>query len=114
MRTAPSYCSRIRGNCPKLQPKSVEDLAIGIMHDAIGAVEAFDAGMKGIGVFHHKFTGSHDAEAGPDLVTKFGLDLIKGDRQLTIALDLTPNYVRYHFFMRWAKAEIAFMPVLDF
>src|SRR5215217_2545718 len=111
---AAAYCSGIGGYCTKLQPQPVEYAGVCGMHDPISPVQAIDPGMEGVGIFHHKFTRPHHTEAGPDLVAKFSLDLIKGDRQLTIALDLAPSNVRNHFLMRWTEAEIALMPIFNF
>ena len=33
--------------------------------------------MEGIAILHDEFAAAHQPEAGPNLVTEFGLDLIK-------------------------------------
>ena len=63
--------------------------------------------MERIGVLHDEFARAHHTEAGPDLVAKFGLDLIKGERQLPVTLDFAPRNIGNDFFMSGTKAEIA-------
>ena len=112
--TAASNGAGIGGYCTKPQAQTVEYAGIGAVHDTICLIQAINVGMEGIRIFHHKFACPHYTKAGPDLVAKFGLDLIKGHRQLAVTLDFASNNVGNHFLMRGTKAEIALMPVLDF
>ena len=66
------------------QPAAAEDAAIGLIHGRIGLLQAGLIGMKGVGVLHDEFAPPHQAEARPDLITKFGLDLIEVHRQLPV------------------------------
>ncbi len=69
--------------------------------------------MKGVGVFHDEFTAAHDAEAGPDLVAKFGLDLVIGDGQLFVALEFIARQIGDDFLVGRSQAEIPLVAVLQ-
>ena len=69
--------------------------------------------MKGIGIFHNKFSRTHHPKAGSDFVTKFGLHLIQSDRQLFIAVNFVANEIGYDFFVGGAEAEAVVMTIVD-
>ena len=62
------------------QAQAREDAAVGVVHDAVFALQIFEAGVKRVAVLHEEFTAAHDAEARADLVAEFGLDLVQMDR----------------------------------
>ena len=61
-----------------------EDLTVCIVHILIRFIQSFFIFVKGICVFHDKFTAAHQAETGTAFVTEFILDLIQGERKLPI------------------------------
>ena len=70
--------------------------------------------MKGIGVFHHEFAGTHHPKTRADFITEFGLNLIKIKRQLLVAANFRAGNVGNHFFVGRAKAKLAFVPIGNF
>src|SRR5688500_5943752 len=104
MRTAASHRSGIRCHRAKSQSQAVEYPAVGVMHRCVCFLQAVTACVKRISVFHDEFTGAHDAEAGPDFVAEFGLNLVKGQWQLTVAFNLPPSDVGNDLLMSRAKA----------
>ena len=69
--------------------------------------------MKGVGVFHDELPPAHQAEARPHFVTKLGLDLVEGERQVAVGVQFTPYQVSHNFFMGWAEAEVTLVPVFQ-
>ena len=70
--------------------------------------------MKGIGVFHHEFAGTHHPKTRADFITEFGLNLIKIKRQLLVAANFRAGNVGNHFFVGRAKTKLAFVPIGNF
>ena len=81
------------------------------MHLVVGLLQAFFAGVEGIGVFHNEFTRAHHAETRTGFITEFGLNLVQVQRQLTVAADVVAGQVGNHFFMGRANAEITVVAV---
>ena len=69
--------------------------------------------MKGVGVLHHEFARTHDAEAWPDLIAELGVDLVVVHRQLPVAAQFPPGDLRDHFLGGRGKAVVALVAVAD-
>ena len=97
-----------------MQAEAGEDATVGVVHHAVGFLQAIEAGVKGVGVLHHEFACAHHAEARAHLVTKLGLDLVKIKRQLAVALHFTACDVGDDFLVGGAEAEQVVVTVFDF
>ena len=62
------------------QPAALEDADVGVVHGLVADIGGFPACIEAVGILHAEFLGAHQAEAGPDLVPEFGLDLVEGFR----------------------------------
>ncbi|MEY3460181.1 MAG: hypothetical protein RL215_3338 [Planctomycetota bacterium] len=83
-----------------------EDAAVGFVHGIVGGVELFDGGAEAVGILHEEFAGAEDSEAWPFFVAEFGLDLIEGDWQLSVAADVACDEVGDDFFVSGAEGEV--------
>ena len=113
VRRAATYASRVGDYRAKRKAQPGENAAIGSMHDLVGFLQGGLVGVKGVGILHQEFPGSHDAEARTNFVTYLGLDLVQVNRQLFVALDFTAYQFSNDLLMGRPKAEIPFVPVFD-
>ena len=113
MRIVAAYRAGISLNGTEGQPQPGEDTAIGVKHVLVFALQALLIGMEGVGILHNEFAPAHQAEAGPDLIAKLGLNLIEVHRQLFIGAQLAANKVTDHFFVRWPQAGLMVMTVAE-
>ena len=88
-----------------IQTKAIKDGAVGAVHDLVGVCQGIHIGVERVSIFHDEFPRAHDAEARANLVTEFGLDLVKIGRQLFVAVQLITHHVGDHFLMGWPQAE---------
>ena len=95
------------------QAQTLEDAAVGVVHQLVAFVGTGIAGIEGIGVLHDEFTAAHQAEAGADLVAELGLDLVQTHGQLAVGAHFAAHQVGDDFLMRGAKAVIAVVAVLE-
>ena len=72
----PIDIARVGLDDAKVELQTGEDPAVSCAHDLVALGEGRLVQMKGIGVLHQKLARAHDAEPGPDLVAKLGLDLV--------------------------------------
>jgi hypothetical protein len=56
--------------------------------------------VERVGVLHGELATPHDAEPRTDLVPELGLDLVEGERQLSIGADLVPHQVGHYLLVR--------------
>jgi hypothetical protein len=96
----------------KIQPTPREDALVGLIHLLVAHPSAGVIPIKAVRIFHNEFASTHEAKPGPDFITKFGLDLVAVEGQLTIGADFAPEQIRDHFFVGWPKTKVAVMPVL--
>ena len=66
-----------------------------------------------VGILHAKLPAPHHAETRTYLITKFSLDLIEIDWQLTIGFYLPTYQVSYYFFMSRPQGEGAVMAIIQ-
>src|SRR5689334_11157419 len=103
----------IRRDRPESEAQAPEDTAVAVVHGSVGVVETLFAGVEGIGVLHEELPAAHHAEARSNLVAELGLDLVKIERQLTVAFDLPPHHVAYDFLVCGTEAVIAHVPIFE-
>ena len=103
----------VRSHGAKLQAESGEDAAVGVVHVPVFALQIRERGMERVAVLHQELAAAHDAEARADLVAELGLDLVKMERQLAIALDVAAYDVGDDFFVGRANHEFALVAILE-
>ena len=113
VRTRAADRAGIGRHSAEAQAETREDAAVGVIHDAVFALQVFEAGVERVAVLHEEFTTAHHAETWADLVAELGLDLIQMNRQLAVALDFLAHKVGDHFFVRRADDEIALVAILE-
>ena len=91
MGMAAANATRIGQYSAKYQTSALKDSAVGLVHQIIGLLQAFTIAMKGIGIFHTEFTGTHNAKSGAALIAKFCLYLVEISGQLLI----TANFIAH-------------------
>ena len=96
-----------------IEAEAVEDAAVGVVHILIGRLQTRFVKVEAVGVFHQKLTPAHHAEAWPDFVAEFGLDLVNVQRQLFVAGEIAPHQVGDDFFVRRPQAVFALVPVKE-
>ncbi len=82
-------------------------------HLEVGLFCTFLVLIKGIGILHDEFAAAHQAEAGTDFITEFGLNLVQVDRQLLVGLDLAAHEVGDDFFVRGSEAVVTAVTVVQ-
>ncbi len=112
LRRAAADAARVRADRTELQLQALEDGRVRAVHGLVSLLERGVVEVERIRVLHREFARPHHAEARADLVAELGLDLVKIDWQLAVALELPACDVRDHFFVRRAVAERAVVPVL--
>ena len=103
----------VRFHGPEFEAQALEYAGIGVVHQLIAFFSPGDVRVKGIAVLHHELTPAHQAEAGPDLVAEFALDLVEPHGQLPVGAHFAAHQVGDHFLMGGAQAVVAFVAVLE-
>ena len=83
------------------------------MHRDVCVFKAFGVEMEGVAVLHDEFPRAHDAETRPNLVPELGLNLIKVQRELLVALHFTADKIRDDFFVCGTETELARVSVVE-
>ena len=110
----PTHDTGIGFHGERFQTAATEDLSVCIIHQTITGHGGFIVQIKAVSILHDELTGTHQTKTGTDLVTEFGLDLIKVDGKLTIAADFSGSQSRHDLFMRRAQYPFTFTVVIDF
>jgi hypothetical protein len=97
----------------KLEAQAREDARVRVVHRLVALLQAFEIGVERVRVLHREFTRAHHAEARADLVAELGLDLVKVERKLAVALHFPPHEVAEHLFRGGRVAELALGAILD-
>ena len=71
-----------------VQPQPGEDPQVGVVDDPVGGLHGLLVDVEGVGVAHDQLAGAQQPEAGPRLVPELDLDLVDGERELTVGVDL--------------------------
>ncbi len=87
------------------QTAALEDASVGPVHRLVGAAQAGLVRVEGVGVLHDELPAPHQAEAGPDLITELGLDLIQADRQLAVGAQQVGRQLGHHLFVGGAEPQ---------
>ena len=95
------------------QAQTGEDTLVGAVHVPVLGIQAIGVDMEAVGVLHQEFARAHHAEARADLVAELGLDLVDGQRQLLVGLQLIAGEVGDHFLVGRAVAELAVLAIGD-
>ena len=71
-----------------IQPAAGENPAVGPVHLLVDFIELREVRAEAVSVFHQKFARPQNAEPRAFLVAEFRLNLIQGQRQLAVALNV--------------------------
>lgn len=113
MRDIPADQPGVGFNGPKGKAATCENPGIGVIHVLVADLGAGFIDVETIGVFHDELTPPHETKAGTDLVSEFGLDLVKIQRELAIGAHFSPEQIGDDFFMGRTQAKIAFVAILE-
>ena len=89
-----------------------EDPQVGVVDDTVGGLHGLLVDVEGIGVGHDQLTGPQQPEPGTGLVAELDLDLVHGERQLAVGVDLAADGDGNHFLVGGPEHERA-TPTLD-
>ena len=95
-----------------LQVEAPEDPEIRLEDRGIGALHGLLVDIEGVGVGHDQLPGAQQAEPGAGLVTELHLDLVEGERELPVGVDLGADGDGGHLLVGRAEDE-ASAPSLD-
>ncbi len=109
-RTADGTTVGLDGDGP--QATTLKDPAVGLVHQAIGLLQAVLVGVERIGVLHDEFAPTHQTEAGTNLIAKLGLHLIQVDRELPVGTKQISGECRDDLLVGRAETELATLTVL--
>ena len=101
------------GHGNRFQPHAVEGPQVGNEHLVVGDARVLDREVEGIGILHQEFAPAHHAEARPDLVAEFPLDMIEDARQLLVGLHAVAEDLGDQLLVGRAVKHLALMPVAD-
>ena len=90
----------------EVQTTTCKHSIISVIHQIIAFIQTFFIHIKGIRIFHNKFTTAHQAKTRPALITIFSLNLIPKLRQLFIRTHIITENHANHFFMSWPQTKI--------
>ena len=102
---------RVRLHGPEFEAAARENPAVGVEHLPVADIRSLAVRVEAVGVLHAEFAAAHDAEARPDLVAEFRLDLIEVERELSVGLDLVADQVGDDLFVGGAEAALPVMAV---
>ena len=96
-----------------LEPAAVEDAAVGLVLGLVGGFQPLDVAVERVGVLHQELPGAQHSEPRANLVAELGLDLVQGDRQLLVGVDVAANDVGDHLLVRGAENVDLAVAVLE-
>src|SRR6185369_15726997 len=105
MRPVPANGACVGLDSPEFQTAALEDPTIRLIHLFVGDVSTLFVCVEGVSILHDELAAAHQTEAGPDLVAKLGLYLVKIERHLPVAAHFATHDVRDYLFVRRSEAE---------
>ncbi len=96
-----------------LQAAAREDATIGVVHRAIGHVQALRAVVEAVRVLHHELAGPQRSEPRPELVPELRADLVEVHGQLLVRVDLGGREEGEHLLGGRAQDIPSLVTVLD-
>ena len=97
----------------KIEPQTLEDLAISPLHELVLSLHILFVGVKGVAIFHHELPTSQQPKAGSRLVTKLQIDLIKIKWQLLVATHPSSYQIDHHLLMCGPQYEAILFAILE-
>ena len=76
-----------------------EDPQVGVVDDLVGRLHGVLVDVERVAVAHDELAGAQQSEPGPGLVAKLDLNLIHGERQLAVGVDLGSDSDRHDLFV---------------
>ena len=88
VRELAAHHARVRLDRDRLEPATLEDARVGVIHLVIARLRRLVRGVEAVGVLHDELLGAHQAEARADLIAELGLNLVEVLRHLPVGIDL--------------------------
>ena len=108
----PADRPRLRLDRGGVQAEPLEDPHVGVIDNLVGSLHGLHVHVEGVGVAHDQLAGAKQPEPGPGLVAEFDLDLVDGEGQLPIGVDLCAHGGGRHLLVGGTEHEGA-TPALD-
>ena len=86
MRMISTHDAGIRLHRKRLNPASLKNAHIGIVHFLVTNQGSLVSGIEAISILHNKFARPHEAKTGANFISKLCLHLIKIDGQLPVGI----------------------------
>ena len=80
----PADLARVSLDDTKAETATPEDIHVGFIHVFVAFLRSCLFNVETVSVFHGKFPPAHDAEPGPDFITKLGLNLVENEGKLLV------------------------------
>ena len=74
-----------------VEPEAGEDPQVGVEDGQVRGLHGLLVHVERVGVGHDQLTGAQQPETGPGLVAELDLDLVDGQRELPVRVDLGPH-----------------------
>ena len=100
-------------NGKRLQTAALKNPRVGIVHPLVTHLRRRVAHVETVGVFHDEFLGAHEAEARPDFIPEFQLNLVKILRHLPVGTDLARGQQRDDFLVRRPEHPLLARAIAD-
>ena len=82
-----------------------EDPQVGVEDRPVGGLHGLLVDVERVGVGHDQLAGAQQAEPGPGLVAELDLDLVDGQRELPVGVDLGADGDRDHLLVGGPEDE---------
>ena len=86
---------------------AVEDAGVGLVHLAVGDIEAFEVGVEGVEVFHGELAEADEAAAGAGFVAELLLYLVDEEGEVAVGVDVALEQLDDDLFVGGAEDELA-------
>ncbi len=103
----------VRLHRSEIQPAAAEHAGICVIHQIVAYVQTGFVRVKGVQILHNKLAAAHQTKARAAFITIFHLHLIQKLRQLLVGAHVIAEGHADKLLMRWAKAKIAPVSVLN-
>ena len=86
---------------------ALENAGVGVVHLAIGDVEAVEVGVEGVEVLHGELAEADEAAAGSQFVAELLLDLVDEDGKVAVGVDVALEELDDDLLVGGAEDELA-------
>ncbi|RMF13097.1 MAG: AI-2E family transporter [Candidatus Dadabacteria bacterium] len=113
VRRAAANRSCVRFDGPPVETATIEDATVRIVHTLVRLIEARVVCVETVGILHDKLPSAHQTKPRTHLVTKFRMDLVQVQRQLSVAGDVAAHKVDDDFLVCRTQDEVTTVAVLE-